>query len=500
MLTRPKKLIGDPPTKSFYQNEVLPEKKKGGLSPSKAHEMLRDGTAHGKKLTAKQKKYFGYIYGRSKQMGGVSELGYSKNSPYKNNPYLDIQTPTGDITMAETEFPLLGTDNFGNSQMMYPGGEYKFPGTQVRETPLYQRGGRTPIYTTDKNDPRLKRYQDSLGLYNMGRDYYKSVEGSLPKDYFPNSGMDNWTDANHRALLKDNNPTSTIAQKSLGTGIMPIGMYNGASDNYLPTFKRPVQPVVLQDWQAIRGQEPIGTPRNTPSLDMQPPMGGPLNLEQAYDGDWSATSGIGGDSQQTRKFASKQALDSFIQAMKESGNQPISTDYRGTDYGSALFNRFQRGGTYGNRVYNFLFEDDEEDNNDNSIAVSQVTAPSIEELEMAQVPEETEDDMAMNIALSSMSEIPTRKGIAGQYGEQIISELRSALGYTPKFNSVFRTPEQQNRLIQQGYGVKNSYHLTGDAVDMTPEDWNNLPKEKQAYFRSMYDVINHNNHYHIEPR
>lgn len=257
MKKRPRhKFIGDIPTKSYYMNGATP----------------------------------------IKQMGGsISELGYSKDSPYKHNPYLDIYTSDGSITMQNTEFPLLGIDELGNSQIMHPGNDYQFPGKKVREIPMMQRGG---------------------------------------------SRLD---------------------------------------------------------------------------------------------------------------------------------------------------------------VYKFLNEGDDDDEED---AVKDNTAPSTEEVEQVvqeDVPEE--DDMtAMNIVMASMGEIPKQKGFAGQYGHQIISELRAALGYTPNFNSVGRTQEQQNRLIQQGFGVKNSWHLTGDAVDMKPEDWNNLPKEKQAYFRGNYDVVNHNNHYHIEPK
>jgi len=45
-----------------------------GLSSAKAKEMLRDGTAHGKKLTAKQKRYFGWIAG-----GGHAQNGMNLN-------------------------------------------------------------------------------------------------------------------------------------------------------------------------------------------------------------------------------------------------------------------------------------------------------------------------------------------------------------------------------------------------------------------------------------
>lgn len=53
---------------------ILPQAGKGGyLSASKAKEMLRDGMAHGKKLTARQKRYFGWVAGGKKEEGGLLE-------------------------------------------------------------------------------------------------------------------------------------------------------------------------------------------------------------------------------------------------------------------------------------------------------------------------------------------------------------------------------------------------------------------------------------------
>lgn len=53
-------------------NSYVPFAQEGGPSSSKAREMLRDGTAHGKALTPKQKRYFGWIAGGRKQDGGTS--------------------------------------------------------------------------------------------------------------------------------------------------------------------------------------------------------------------------------------------------------------------------------------------------------------------------------------------------------------------------------------------------------------------------------------------
>lgn len=88
----------------------------------------------------------------------------------------------------------------------------------------------------------------------------------------------------------------------------------------------------------------------------------------------------------------------------------------------------------------------------------------------------------------------------GPKGLEIGNTVTQMLGYTPTFNSIYRTSGQQKKLIEQGYGAKNSYHLTGNAIDMKPKDWNNLTKEQQKELRSKYDVVYHNNHYHLEPK
>ena len=69
----------------------------------------------------------------------VSKTGYKKNSKDKNQPSLLI--PSNQITMKGVEFPVLGTDNTGYSQMMYPGLDYSFPGSYVYELPMAQGGG-----------------------------------------------------------------------------------------------------------------------------------------------------------------------------------------------------------------------------------------------------------------------------------------------------------------------------------------------------------------------
>ena len=70
--------------------------------------------------------------------GVFSTEGYKSDSPDVNNPFNII--PSGDITMKGVNFPVLGTDNLGNTQAMIPGNDYSFPGDTVLEIPMAQDG------------------------------------------------------------------------------------------------------------------------------------------------------------------------------------------------------------------------------------------------------------------------------------------------------------------------------------------------------------------------
>ena len=61
----------------------------------------------------------------------VSKTGYRKDSPDKNNKYNII--PDNNISMKNVEFKVKGTDNLGNTKIMKPGKNYKFPGDYVVE-------------------------------------------------------------------------------------------------------------------------------------------------------------------------------------------------------------------------------------------------------------------------------------------------------------------------------------------------------------------------------
>ena len=77
--------------------------------------------------------------------GVFSTEGFRMDSPDVNN-YQNI-IPSGSITMKERDGsplrkgPIHGVDNLGNTQVMYPGFDYQFPGTEVTETLMAKMGG-----------------------------------------------------------------------------------------------------------------------------------------------------------------------------------------------------------------------------------------------------------------------------------------------------------------------------------------------------------------------
>jgi len=94
-----------------------------------------------------------------------------KQNPYKKDVIYDprgqwdypgevTKIPSGNITMQGVPYPVLGVDNLGYEQMMYPGLDYQFPGDTVTEYPQMQYGGdpSIPELTQAKKGGWLNKY------------------------------------------------------------------------------------------------------------------------------------------------------------------------------------------------------------------------------------------------------------------------------------------------------------------------------------------------------
>ena len=115
-----------------------------------------------------QKKGRGFgIYKNPLEVAGIyykeGGEGYREGAPNYNATSKLI--PSGNITMTEKDGgplkkgPLLGIDNLGNQQMMYPGYNYQFPGNMVMEIPVMQKA--------------------QFGKHFSGKDAYLDVFGNV---------------------------------------------------------------------------------------------------------------------------------------------------------------------------------------------------------------------------------------------------------------------------------------------------------------------------------
>lgn len=155
------------------------------------------------------------------QEGGLSELGYSDDSPYKDYPYIPIEG--NNITMAKTgksltAIPLDEWDNILGIHNLEPySGEYEFEGAdRVLEIPKGQRGIRSPrhVETDEEKALRLSQYNNinpsNINYYNAyltDMDMTRSREVNVPFMYNP-------TNKEYSAPYVANKPVSNIVRNN----------------------------------------------------------------------------------------------------------------------------------------------------------------------------------------------------------------------------------------------------------------------------------------------
>jgi len=169
----------------------------------------------------------------------ISKMGYRDDSPYRNEPYLDIHTPNGQIDMSQTGIDLMANGRF----LPAYSGMHQFDSNVVREVPLHQNGGPTPTY------------QDSLALYNYTQlqkklenrsDMYKPsfwerVSGDHPRLNSQGTKDQSVLRAEVLKILK-NNPNIKTGLYNVEKGLTRLGMSDydaaeGSYDLYHPNIK-----------------------------------------------------------------------------------------------------------------------------------------------------------------------------------------------------------------------------------------------------------------------
>lgn len=94
--------------------------------------------------------------------------------------------PSSNITMKGVNYPVLGVDDLGNSQMMMPGQDYNFPGDYVTEIPQMGKGGLAQWFAEEWTDVKTGKPCGRSGKEKGSRPYpacrpKKRVNETTPK-------------------------------------------------------------------------------------------------------------------------------------------------------------------------------------------------------------------------------------------------------------------------------------------------------------------------------
>jgi hypothetical protein len=145
-------------------------------------------------------------------LGTKSKMGYRRDSPYKDDPFIDIFSPEGLIDMSRTDKDLVGVDEYGNMQIMAAGAPvpYSFQGQQIREIPLSEmvKGGPTASKAKEMlrdgkaNGKKLtKKQKRYFGWIAGGR---KEMGGLVSNPFRQAGGIQDL----YNYLFEDDNPPS----------------------------------------------------------------------------------------------------------------------------------------------------------------------------------------------------------------------------------------------------------------------------------------------------
>ena len=156
----------------------------------------------------------------SRMQGLKSSLGYSDYSPFRNEPFIDIKTPTGMIDMSNTGTPL-----FANGRFLPPySGLHNMGTTNVREIPAHNIENFKVKFPSKKQLDKKFRLSGNVNpSINFNSPYLLDLYGRLRGDYSLNKNVNIFGEASASTTDGTNFNPATIR------GGLNINFQNGGS-------------------------------------------------------------------------------------------------------------------------------------------------------------------------------------------------------------------------------------------------------------------------------
>jgi hypothetical protein len=119
--------------------------------------------------------------------------------------------PGNQITMKNVPYPVLGIDDQGNQQMMFPGQDYVFPGSYVTEYPQMQEGGQNfdpeMMYRDQYNTPLRPGQQRRFDKWATKESERQGRDILMDKGAYDVQGF--WKSGDYKHMDKDNHGSDT---------------------------------------------------------------------------------------------------------------------------------------------------------------------------------------------------------------------------------------------------------------------------------------------------
>ena len=124
-------------------------------------------------------------------MRNIKDTSTKKSNPFKHDaiyspegqwkyPGQVTKIPDRNITMKDVPYPVLGVDDLGNQQMMYPEMNYTFPGDSVTEYPQVKLGGWLDQMKLGGTPSSLQQFKAKRGKTS------KNIQSSINKLFLRN--------------------------------------------------------------------------------------------------------------------------------------------------------------------------------------------------------------------------------------------------------------------------------------------------------------------------
>lgn len=193
-----------------YAFDILNPYKKGGV------EKMKQGGMERQKFSKEDLSFMRALRDRGVE---VTFSGYKNDSPDKNNSANLI--PSGNITMENVDKPVFAIDSKGNSTVMQPGQNYKFPGNAVLEIPMAKSG------MVENGVPLLQEGTGNEGSFEGSGSFDNSLFGIDNSPSTPVAQTYNMTSA---STTSPTDTTSMTGDAELTSG-SPTGSDMGAGFN-----------------------------------------------------------------------------------------------------------------------------------------------------------------------------------------------------------------------------------------------------------------------------